>query len=162
MPKGYSATQIALHWAIALLVLAQFLNDEAIGAAWRALRRGDAEVPGGFLVTAHVFVGVAILLFSLWRIALRVTRGAPPAPAEEPRPLRLLAAATHGLLYLLLLAVPLSGLAAWFGGVGTAADAHEVLKTALMLIVFLHIAGALYQRFVLKNDVVSRMLRPAD
>ena len=89
---------LSLHWAIALLVLAQFLNDEAIGAAWRALRRGDAEVPGGFLVTAHVFVGVAILLFSLWRIALRVTRGAPPAPAEEPRPLRLLAAATHGLL----------------------------------------------------------------
>lgn len=162
MPKGYSATQIGLHWAVALLVLVQFLNNGAIGAAWRALRRGDAEVPGGFLVAAHVFVGIAILVFALWRITLRVTRGAPPAPAEEPRPLRLIAAATHGLLYLLLLAVPFSGLAAWFGGVAPAAGAHEVLKTALMLIVFLHIAGALYQRFVLKSDVVTRMLRPAD
>lgn len=33
-------------------------------------------------------------------------------------------------------------------------------KTLLMLLVFLHIAGALYQRFVLKSDAVTRMLRP--
>lgn len=159
MPLGYSRTQIALHWTIAVLVLAQFLNDDAIGAAWRALRRGT-EAAGGALVTAHVVVGIAILALVVWRIALRLNRGAPPPPADEPRPLQIVAAATHGTLYLLLLAVPLTGIAAWFGGIGPAAGLHGMLKTALMLLVVLHIAGALYQRFVLKSDVVTRMLSP--
>lgn len=159
MPTGYSRTQIALHWTIALLVLLQFLNDDAIGAAWRALRRGT-EPAGGALATAHVVAGIAILVLAVWRIALRLTRGAPPPPAEEARPLRIVAAATHGTLYLLLLAVPLTGLAAWFGGIRPAAGLHETLKTVLMLLIFLHIAGALFQRFVLKTDVVTRMIRP--
>lgn len=161
MRQGYSPTQIALHWTVALLVLAQFVNDDAIGAAWRALARGAAEVPGGFLVTAHVAGGIAILAFALWRIGLRLTRGTPPAPPEEPRVLRIVAALTHGALYLLLLLVPLSGLAAWFGSVREAAGAHETLKTLLMLAVFLHVAGALFQQFVLRSDVVARMVRPA-
>ncbi len=159
MPKGYSLTQIALHWSIAVLVLVQFINDEAIGAAWRALRRGT-EPPESILVTAHVYVGIAILALVLWRIVLRLTRGAPRPPAHEPRPLQIAAAATHGLLYLLLLTLPVSGLVAWFGDVGTAGEMHELMKTVLMLLVFLHIGGALYQRFVLKTDVVNRMIRP--
>lgn len=85
MSKGYSLAQISLHWIIALLVLAQFLNDDAIGAAWRAIRRGAAEVPGGVLVTAHVVAGIAILALVLWRLGLRLTRGAPPAPPTSPR-----------------------------------------------------------------------------
>ncbi len=108
MPKGYSISQIRLHWLVAVLVLAQFLNEDAIGAAWRAFRRGAAEIPGGPLVLAHVWGGVAILGFVLWRITLRLTRGAPPLPPEEPRMLRIVAAATHGTLYLLLLLVPVN------------------------------------------------------
>lgn len=159
MPKGYSSTQIALHWIVALLVLVQFLNTDAIGAAWHAVRRGLDVVPGGLLVTAHVIGGIAILTFAIWRIALRLTRGAPPPPADDPRTLRYAAAATHGLLYLLLLLVPLSGLAAWFGGVAPAGEAHEILKTLLLVVVLLHIAGALYQRFVLRSEVLQRMVR---
>lgn len=158
MPARFTPTQIALHWLTALLVLAQFLNDSAIGRAFRATMRGAAEIPGGWLVTAHVLAGLAIFAFALWRIVLRVKRGAPPAPAEEPRPLRFVAAATHGLLYLLLLLLPLTGLVAWFGAVGPAAGAHEVLTTVLLAAVGLHVAGALYQRFVLRSGVAARML----
>ena len=159
MPERYTRAQIVLHWLVALLVLAQYLNHDAIGSAWSAIRRGLQDVPGGPLVAAHVVIGLAILAFTLWRIALRMTHGAPPPPPEEPRVLRTLAAATHGSLYLLLLLLPLSGLAAWFGDVGRAADAHAVLKSLLMAVILLHVAGALYQRFVLRSDVVSRMLR---
>lgn len=161
MPQGYSLTQICLHWIVALLVLAQFLNNDAIGAAWRAIRRGNPEVPGGALVTLHVVTGIAILAFTLWRIALRLRNGTPPAPAEEPRILQIVAAATHGLLYLLLLVLPLSGLAAWVGGIAPAGEAHEMLTNVLLVLVGLHAVGALYQRFILKTDVVTRMLRPA-
>lgn len=159
MPESYTRTQIVLHWLVALLVLAQYLDNGAIGSAWRAMRRGLEEVPGGPLVAAHVVIGVAILAFGIWRVVLRLTHGAPPPPAGEPRILRILAAATHGGLYLLLLLLPVSGLVAWFGGIGQAADAHSVLKSLLMAVVLLHVAGALYQRFVLRSDVLARMVR---
>jgi cytochrome b561 len=159
MPRGYSLTQIALHWIVAVLMLAQFLNEEAIGQAWRALRRGAETIPGGFLVSAHVFVGIAVLAFAVWRLALRFTRGVPPPPAEEPRPLRLVSAVTHGTLYLLLLLVPLSGLLAWYGGIVASGEVHEVLQNLLMLVIFLHIAGALFQQFVLRSGAIARMVR---
>lgn len=160
MPSTYSRTQIALHWTVALLVLAQFLNSDAIGSAWRAVRQRAETVPSGPLVTAHVVAGIAILLLAVWRITLRLRRGAPPPPAEEPRALRIVAAATHGSLYLLLLLVPLSGMTAWFGNVGAAGDVHEALKTLLLLAVALHVVGALYQAFVLRSDVMRRMVPP--
>ncbi len=161
MSSGHSRTRIALHWLVAGLVLVQFLDDGAIGSAWRAIRRGAETVPGGLLVTAHIVAGISVLAFALWRIALRFRSGAPPPPSEEPRALRIVAAATHGALYLLLLVVPLSGLAAWYGGVAKAGDIHELLTTLLMWLIFLHIAGALYQHFILRSQVVVRMLRPA-
>jgi cytochrome b561 len=159
MPSAYSRSQIVLHWIVALLVLAQFLNDGPIKAAWRAIRRGQAEVPGGFLVTAHVLVGIAILALVVWRFVLRRTRGVPPPPPDEPRLLKLAAAGTHGLLYLLLLLLPLSGLASWYGGLALAGEAHELMQNLLLALVFVHVAGSLYQRFVLGSDVLSRMVR---
>ncbi len=161
MAKNYSTAQIGLHWIVAILVLAQFLNNGAIGEAWRAIRRGAEEVPGGPMVAAHVLIGVAILVLALWRIALRLLRGAPPPPADEPRGLRIAAAATHGALYLLLALLPVTGLVAWFADVGAAADAHEALKTLLLLLVAAHVAGALYQHFVRRSGVLGRMLPPA-
>jgi cytochrome b561 len=157
--KRYSLSQILLHWIVALLVLAQVLNDDAIARVWRALRHDPAAIPGA-LAQAHVWIGVLVLVLVVWRLGLRLTRGAPPPPADEPRPLRIAAVATQLLLYALLLAVPLSGLAAWFGGVRPAAGLHEALKLPLLALVALHFAGALYQQVVRRSDVLARMLSP--
>ena len=157
MARRFSPLQILLHWSVALLVLSQFLTDDAMGGAWRALRRGTAE-PDGLLVVGHVAGGILILALALWRITLRITRGVPPATLAEPRSLRLAAAATHHLLYLLLLVLPITGLAAWFGGFRPAAGLHETLTTLLLAMVALHVTGAAYQQFVLRSDVVSRIL----
>jgi cytochrome b561 len=159
MSDRFSPTQIVLHWLVALLVLAQFLNDSAISRAFGAMMRGGAEIAASPAVVAHIVVGVAIFAFALWRSALRLTRGAPPAVAGEPRVLRAAAKATHGLLYLLLLLLPVSGLVAWFGANGAAAGAHGALKTVLLLLVLLHVAGALYQQVVLRSGALSRMVR---
>lgn len=158
MPTRFSTTQVTLHWLTALVVLAQFLNDDAIADAFRATMQGAADIPESWLATAHVIGGLAILAAALWRIGLRILPGTPAAPAGEPRPLRLVAAAIHGLLYLLLLLLPLTGLAAWVGGVGAAGGLHELLTTALLVLVGLHVAGALYQQLVLRSDVLARML----
>jgi cytochrome b561 len=159
MQRAFSLSQILLHWIVALLVLAQYLNDDAIGAAWRAFRRGQ-ERPGGLLATAHVVVGCAILALVLWRIALRLIRAAPMPPDDEPLILRAVAAATHLGLYAMLLLLPLSGIAAWFGGVGSAIGMHRLMESLLLPLVGLHVCGALYQRFVLRSNVLARMTRP--
>lgn len=158
MPTRFSTIQVALHWLTALVVLAQFLNDDAIADAFRATMQGAANIAESPLATAHVIGGLAVLAFAVWRIGLRILRGAPAAPAGEPRLLSRVAAATHGLLYLLLLLLPLTGLAAWVWEIGTAGGLHEILTTALLVLVGLHVAGALYQQLVLRSDVLARML----
>lgn len=160
-PKGYSRLQIALHWIIALLIAVQILYHDPMEEAWDAVRDGlavPAEVTFG--VTVHVVVGVSVLLLALLRLGVRFTHGAPALPAEEPAPLRLAANATHVVLYILMIAIPLGGLAAWVGGVKPAAGIHGLAANVLFWLVVLHILGALYQRFVLKSDVMTRMVTP--
>lgn len=157
--KGYTTAQIGLHWVVAVLILLQYLFDESIGEAWDALREGQ-EAAFDPLVPLHVFGGLLIGLLVVWRLALRMRHGAPAAPEGEPPQLQIAAKLTHGLLYVLMLGMPLSGALAWFGGVEPAAEAHEVMKTLLLVLVLLHIAGALYHQFVLKTNLLARMKRP--
>lgn len=157
MPVRFSPLQIALHWTVALLVLAQYLNDDAIGRAWRATLREGATTLGP-AAWAHILAGIAILALAVWRLVLRARRPAQPLPADEPALLRHAARATHALLYALLILLPLSGLAAFYGGVRAAGAAHEVMKTLLILLVALHVAGALFQQFVLRSGALSRMV----
>lgn len=156
MPSHYSRAQIALHWVIFLLIAFQFIASDAMSEAWRAVVKSQ-EVGFNPLVAAHVFVGGAVLLLVLWRLMLRLTRGVPPLPEEEPPVLKLVAHVTHWALYALMILVPVSGAVAWLGGIKPAAEAHEVLKTLLMILVILHVAGALYQQLVLKTNIMARM-----
>jgi cytochrome b561 len=159
---GYSALQIRLHWAVVALVLLQFLAAGGMEAAWDAYRDGQAAPSGtAGLAYLHIAVGATIFVLVAWRVILRLRLGAPPLPASEPAVLKFLAHATHGLLYLLLLALPLSGSAAWFLGAEPAAGAHVVGKTVLLVLIGLHIAGALFQHLVLRSDVLRRMMSPA-
>ena len=54
-----------------------------------------------------------------------------------------------------------TGLLAWFGGIGFLAEAHELMWTPLLVLVAIHIAGALAQHFWFKTDVLKRMVTPA-
>lgn len=160
-PKGYSGLQIGLHWAVAALILIQFLGSEGIEEAWDKVREGGAAITTSGVVL-HIGVGVAVLAFAAWRLLLRKTRGAPELPSEEPAPLRFIAAATHVLLYLLMIALPISGSLAWFGGVDQAIYAHLIGKTVLLVLIGLHVAGAFFQQFVLKTGIMTRMAVPRD
>lgn len=158
---GYSALQVALHWIVVVLVAFQFLAHDGMEEAWRAFRRDEpAPADSTVLANMHVVAGVLVLLLALVRIYLRFTRGAPPPPQDEPRFLQILAEAVHGSIYLLLLLLPVSGAVAWFLGVEAAGDAHEVLKTLLLVAIVLHVGGALFQHFVRRSDVLIRMFRP--
>lgn len=158
-PSAYSRTQIILHWTIAVLILAQYLFSEGMEHAWRAFVRGQeasaADLPLAYM---HAAFGVIVLVLAAVRLWLRATRGVPSLPADEPEPLKWLAHITHGLIYLLIFLVPFSGAVAWFFGVQGAIGAHLIGKTVLMYVVAIHIAGALVQHFVLKTNVLRRMI----
>ncbi len=157
-PASYSRAQIVLHWAIALLVFFQLIFGEAIGEYGHALR--DGETPDSGLVimgNAHIWVGVAILVLMLARIALRLAHGAP-ALIPGPKLQETVAKAIHGLFYLLLIAAPLTGLAAWFLKIKPAGEVHELMKPVFIVLIVLHIVGALWHKFVLKDATMQRMV----
>ena len=159
---GYSISQITLHWVIAiLLVINSFFSGEGMGQAWRSYERGnDATGLSGFVPQAHLWIGIAVLVFALYRLYLRQTRGVPEAPAEESTVLRMAAHVTHILLYALMILIPVTGLAVYYGGIEVAGGIHEFLRLPLIALVLLHVGGALYQRFILKTNVLTRIVRP--
>lgn len=154
--------QVALHWIVVVLVAFQFLAHAGIEERWRALMRSETPVPQEVtpLAFLHIAAGVLILLLALMRIYLRIARGVPEPPADEPRILHLVAEAVHGSIYVLLILLPISGMIAWFLRIEFAGDLHEMLKNILLGAIALHIAGALFQHFVRRSDILIRMFQP--
>lgn len=162
-PEGYSTTQIMLHWSVATLVAFQFFVNDEISDAWRAfVTAGEIGEEAAAAASIHVVIGLAILVLALWRVWLRVSRGVPPPPENEPKVLRMAASGTHAALYVLIILTPLSGAAAWFLGAQPAAAAHGVFRALLFVVVVLHIGAALLHLVVLRSDVFWRMLATRD
>jgi cytochrome b561 len=168
----YGSLAKFLHWAIVLLILPQYFLVEAA-----------EELPNGLeklqLMTWHKSLGMLVLILALVRIAWKVMNKGLPDPIGVAWQ-RKAAAAGHGLLYLLILAQPLTG---WimsssanypvtlFNGfqfpaiVGENHDlhelmeeVHEVLFFAMLTVAAVHVAAALYHHVVLKDGVLRRML----
>lgn len=159
-PAGYTRLQIGLHWLVVVLIIVQYVGHEAMVAAWEAFEKADPAATVTLGARVHVIAGVLILVLAAIRVVLRVTQGAPTPPANEPRVLQILAAATHGLIYGLLFAMPISGMMLWGGGIEAAGDVHSTLRFVLLGLIALHIVGAVYHALVLGSDVMSRMIRP--
>lgn len=155
MPKTYSRAHIILHWVTLLVMIQQFVFHDAISAAFRAMLRGEtvAQSPA---IAAHVFGGALILIFALARVAMRAEGHVPPE-AAAPATQKLAARAVHLALYAVMILLPLSGAIAWFRGVEAAGEAHEVMKSVLLVLVALHVIGALWHQFVLKDGLMRRM-----
>lgn len=156
-PASYSPLHIILHWVIAALIFFQLIFGESIRDYGRALRDGTPDAATTFMGNAHIWVGIAVLALSLIRLAVAFTHGVPaPIPGAK---LQLVAAkAVHGLLYLLMILVPITGLVAWYGGVHTAGEVHELGKPAFIILIALHIVGAIYHQFVLRDRTLARMV----
>jgi len=155
---GYNRTQIILHWTIAVLIVLQLINSRWMEPAFEA-RIGEAPAGEGMPVP-HIIIGVLVLLLAIWRLAVRLRRGAPAHAAGENSLISTAAKANHVALYVLLFAMPLTGAIAWFGALENVGDIHAVLRWVLIVLVVLHIAGGLFEQFVLRNNVLMRIIRP--
>lgn len=99
----YDAVAIAIHWLTAGAIAGQLV----MGWTMTAMR------PGAYLQYSlyqwHKSVGITILVLSLIRLAWRLMHKPPPLPAEMPAWEQRLARLSHAGLYVLLIALPLSG-----------------------------------------------------
>jgi cytochrome b561 len=164
----------ALHWLIVLMIL---------GLAIAGLTMGELpKTPKYFWVyTAHKSMGLTVLALVLVRIGWRLYAGAPKPVAGTPTWQERIASVTHGLLYALILAMPLSGWLydsasglrpfRWFGlfdvpkltapndTLRDAANAaHETLFWILVALVAVHAAAAFYHHIFLRDATLTRML----
>jgi cytochrome b561 len=97
----YTSVAIALHWAIAVLVLANIVTGVTHEWVAPAVRRG--------MMGWHKTFGLTVLLLTLIRVAWRLTHRPPPLPADMPRWEVWTARLTHWSFYALLIALPLTG-----------------------------------------------------
>ena len=157
---GYTTRQIASHWIVFLLVAFQYVMGDNMTHLFRAAHGGrPTDVPPVW-TWIHIGVGLAILAAMLWRLALRYTDGAP-APAPQHPALEFLSKAVHVGLYIDLIGAAIVGLVAyyWLPNLG---ELHELMSNQILLVlVGLHVLGALYHRFVKRDEVMTRMVRPA-
>jgi cytochrome b561 len=160
-PNGYSGTQIALPWMVALLVAGQYIFKDPISTAWDAIRQGT-EYAFDPLILAHVASGALILALVLWRLALRLKRGVPLPPENEPGPLKTLSHVAHWAFYGVLALMSVSGALAWFADLTDAAQVHNIVKVVLLALIALHLLAIPFHRIILKNNVMVRMIRPAE
>lgn len=168
----YDSVARGLHWLIAVLVVAAFalgLLVDTFPSSWE-----DG------VVNAHKLIGVSILCLAVLRLVWRAGHK-PPATQPIGWLLERLAYAGHVLLYCLMMAVPLIGLAfaAWSGqgidfGVFSIAplmvenhavarqigEIHELAAYLLICLASLHALVALWHHFIRKDDVLRRMLPP--
>ncbi|GGE86335.1 cytochrome b [Stappia taiwanensis] len=157
-PTAYSRTQILLHWTIAALVIYQLVFGHDIKDLGRALR--DGQTPDFFQAlpgNLHIWFGFAILGLTLWRLALRMTRGAPPAP-EGTRASLFVMKAVYLLFYGLLIAAPVSGAIAWYLGIHDIGEIHEKVKPVFIVLIGLHVAATVWHSLIRKDDTLRRML----
>ncbi|MFN8832004.1 MAG: cytochrome b [Labrys sp. (in: a-proteobacteria)] len=157
---GYSFLQILLHWVTVLMVAFQLMFGESMGEVGRAVRRGETPEPDElFLADAHYWIGLAILAVTLLRVMVRVIQGAPPAPAAAPRWSHVAAAVTHGLFYVALLSMPVTGLLAVYVS-DAFGEIHEIGKPVLILLILAHVGAVAVHQLAWGDGVLRRMLSP--
>ena len=169
----YDRVAILMHWLVAVLIVAAF----ALGLVM-------VEIPGLTptklkYFSWHKWLGVTVLLLAALRLLWRLRHGAPRA-IEMPAWQRRMAELVHGLLYLLMFAVPLSGyfysLAAGVPVVYLGVlplpvlidadpvlkpvlkEVHEVLVYTMLVFVLAHVAAAIKHHWVDRDGLLRRML----
>ncbi|TKD21933.1 cytochrome B [Rhodobacter capsulatus] len=156
VPAAYSRLQKRLHWAVLLLVAAQFTVFHEIGRAFGHAMHGGRGTDGG-TVALHALTGLTILGLMLWRLAIARRDGVPALPEAEPDWAARLARVTHAAFYAVLIAMPVLGGLALFAHIGPAAGLHKLLAGGLLGLIALHVTAVAVHQLAWKTNILGRM-----
>lgn len=172
--REYGAISLCLHWLTAALVVLAWL----LGTFGDDLPKGGARAAG---LHVHISVGLGIVLLVALRIGWRLVDRLPPfEPTRFGHWLDLAAKASHLVLYVLLIAIPIIGMLLQFARgdplpvfglfdiaspwtkdrilAGSLQEIHETLASLLMIAAGLHAAAALVHHYLLHDRTLARML----
>ncbi len=158
-----------LHWGIGLLIIGNLIGGLA------------HDIAPALIMPLHKSTGLLILTLSLVRLGWRLTHRPPAYPAGMADWERTVGSITHGLFYVLMILIPLTGWIMASAGsrpldfyglfavmklpvekgstlVDISGEGHELLAFAMIGLLVLHIAAALRHHLVLKDGVLRRML----
>ena len=159
VPGQYSSLQKALHWLVVAILVVQLMTSSAIERSHTAHHQGVETDPWDLLLhEVHTFGGLAVFCIVALRILLRIIGGASSDSRDQARLLRIAATANHVLLYGVLLALPITGVAARYLDFLYYGPIHVALTRLLLALVFLHMAAALWHLLIRRDGVVGRML----
>jgi len=170
--EHFGKTAIALHWLTALLIVCGF----TLGLSMVDLPLSRQKLQWYLW---HKWIGITVFLLTCARLTWRLGHP-PPAPPAMPAWQVRAAALSHGALYVLLLAIPISG---WVYSSSTGIQVvylglvplpdlvskdrqlaaillvvHQTLNFTLLGLVCLHTVAALKHHFVDRDAVLARML----
>jgi cytochrome b561 len=170
--RAWGSLSKALHWLIVLLIINQWVIAERAESL-----AGLAKLKA---LGYHKSFGMTILMLAVVRLAWRWMNPVPELDASTRPWERVLARISHGLLYALIFAMPLTGWlmssaktysVSWFNLfafpnlVGKSDQVfkltnglHHLLFKVLVGVAVLHALGALKHHFIDRNDVLRRML----
>jgi len=160
------------HWIMALLILGNGIFGLCMDMASTPMEKIN-------WLALHKSIGLTVLALFLLRVLWRAT---DRRPQEDPAPRwqQLAAHAVHGILYLLIVALPLTGW--WLNSVAgkplqffkqfnlpaiaaanpalkeTAEGVHEFLFWFLIAVLVAHIGGALKHHLIDHDNTLRRML----
>ncbi|WP_413663349.1 cytochrome b [Microbulbifer sp. CNSA002] len=172
--SSYGWVAIALHWIMAPAIIGTFI----LGWWMRQLSYYDPWYQRAPEI--HKGVGIILLVFLLFRLAWRFANPSPASNPQTPSWQKFAATATHGLIYLLLLAIMVSGylistadgrpidvfgivsIPATLQGIPNQEDIagsiHEILAWGLIGLVAAHVLAALKHHFIDRDGTLRRIL----
>jgi len=168
--EPYSKRMVIIHWlTLLLLIVAWYLGDALIDARIEK----NATLIGYF---AHALMGGAILLLTILRMTFRGVDGTPPPLGNSV--MDIVARGVHHGLYVLLILLSITGFmtlltstvgmalvtntaillpAEYTGPSVIPHSVHEILVTVMMVVVLVHILGAIKHQFIMKDGLMGRM-----
>jgi len=164
--SSYGSVAKFFHWTVALLIIGMLIFGYLM--------------VGLTALTVHKFIGLAILTLATFRLLWMLFNPHPQLPAGNPLLDTIAARGAQALLYVCMFGMPLSGwaMATGFGvppHIGTLTLAmpginidhsigslfetiHNTLAIGLIVILCLHVLGALKHYFIDKDNVLQKML----
>jgi len=159
-PKRYNPLTVTIHWLVFILLFVANALSEGEG------RRSPINI--------HMYLGAVILTLMVIRLVMRFATRRPNWADTGNKFLNWLGEVVHWALYIVIFMILGGG--AWLAsssnrigyllGTGSAALTrgalapniiHRVSWFLIILLLGLHVAGALYHQFILKDNLMGRM-----
>lgn len=168
---AYGSVTKFFHWFIFILILCMLIAGFVLGYVPEAYQAVGYNL--------HKLTGLSILILMLMRLVWSLVNPKPNLPAGVRWYEHVLERGVHGLIYLVVIGMPLAG---WIGSVAggrpphlgrylimlpieqnkelseNAFTMHNTLAFTLITLLTIHILAALYHHFIRKDDVLRRMM----